>query len=175
MPEDIKRAHIVECTRQGASLLLRRVSAALAASLLVLSTLVPALGARTPAADPNRAEPAIRSNAVRVVELSRSVDRAAIENLQRWVNDGHEAWCRDARLVASAEIQRIAPAFGVASFENVALPLEAGSARRSRQTFSWTTPDGEITYTVTVERFTWLLPLAGSENRIVWVPVQTRI
>lgn len=147
----------------------------MAASLFALSTLAPASGAQTPAGDPDRPQPAIRSNAARVVELSRSVDRAAIENLQRWVNDGHEEWCRDARLVASAEIQRIAPGSGDASFENVALPLEAGSATRSRQTFSRTTPDGEVTYTVTVERFDWLLPLAGSENRIVWVPVQIRI
>src|SRR5215510_5088628 len=39
------------------------------------------------------------------------IDRRAIENLQRWVNGGHDAWCTDAREVALVELRRIAPDF----------------------------------------------------------------
>ena len=41
----------------------------------------------------------------------RAVDRAEIENLQRWVAAGHEDWCKDARLVAAEEFRRLAPDF----------------------------------------------------------------
>ena len=41
----------------------------------------------------------------------RTVDRAEIENLQRWVAAGHEDWCKDARLVAAEELKRLAADF----------------------------------------------------------------
>jgi hypothetical protein len=37
-----------------------------------------------------------------------AVDRAQIENLQRWVAAGHEAWCKDPRLLAAEDLRRIA-------------------------------------------------------------------
>src|SRR3974377_684209 len=37
------------------------------------------------------------------------MDRAHIEALQRWVNSGHDEWCRDPQFVASAAIRRISP------------------------------------------------------------------
>lgn len=41
----------------------------------------------------------------------RAVDRAQVENLQRWVAAGHEGWCKDARLVAVEELKRLAADF----------------------------------------------------------------
>ena len=37
------------------------------------------------------------------------VSRLRVENLQRWVNSGHDGWCRDAKSVATQTIQRISP------------------------------------------------------------------
>ncbi len=37
------------------------------------------------------------------------VDRAKLEHLQHWVNEGHDTWCRDPKLVASAVLSRVAP------------------------------------------------------------------
>ena len=38
----------------------------------------------------------------------RTINRAELENLQRWVSSGHADWCKDARLVAAEELWRLA-------------------------------------------------------------------
>ncbi|MBS1867094.1 MAG: hypothetical protein JSS69_14360 [Acidobacteria bacterium] len=128
----------------------------------------------TPAAS-TTSRPAKTSDSQRVVDASRDVDRAKIENLQRWVSAGHEGWCKDARLVAMDELKRVAPAFAGASSDLEALPLDEESAEAGRAVFVWSSPDGRATYRVTVERFGWLLPIAGDANSIVWVPTHAEV
>ena len=108
------------------------------------------------------------------VVLNSAINRPAIENLQRWVSGGHQSWCRDARMVASAELRRIAPDF-VAGTDLRAMPLQTEFLAGTKAVFTWTPLDGRATYRVTVERFAWLLPLAGARERIVWVPTSTEI
>src|SRR5690242_9227588 len=102
----------------------------------------------------------------------RTVDRAEIENLQRWVAAGHEDWCKDARLVAAEELKRIAADFVDDPTElnavNLGASAENGSAKKVA--FEWTPLDGRATYRVTVERFKWLLPIAKGADAVVWVP-----
>jgi len=104
-----------------------------------------------------------------------AVDRAEIENLQRWVAAGHEDWCKDARLVAAEELQRIAADFaGDATELNLAEPREGeGGAKQAE--FEWTPLDGRATYRVRVERFAWLLPVAKNADAVIWVPTMTEI
>jgi len=104
-----------------------------------------------------------------------AVDRAEIENLQRWVAAGHEDWCKDARLVAAEELQRIAADFaGDATELNLAEPREGeGGAKQAE--FEWTPLDGRATYRVRVERFAWLLPVAKDADAVIWVPTMTEI
>jgi hypothetical protein len=108
------------------------------------------------------------------VRLPR-VDRRTIENLQRWVNGGHDAWCKDAREVASAELRRVAPEFSGERFDLVSLPVEAETKSAKRVVFTWMAIDGIATYRVTVERYDWLKAVAGSESKIVWVPSRVEI
>lgn len=108
------------------------------------------------------------------VEMSLSVDRAKVETLQRWVNAGHEEWCKDARLVAMDEMKRVAPFVGGAA-DLEALPLDTDSEDAGRAVFAWSSPDGRATYRITVERFDWLLPIAGEVNSIVWVPTHAEV
>jgi hypothetical protein len=115
------------------------------------------------------------AGAERRVDVSRDVDRVKIENLQRWVSAGHEAWCKDARLVAMDELKRVDPAFAGVSSDLEALPLDVESAEAGRAVFVWSSPDGRATYRVTVERFGWLLPIAGDANSIVWVPTHAEV
>ena len=105
----------------------------------------------------------------REVRIPR-VDRRAIENLQRWVNGGHDVWCKDAREVASAELRRVAPEFAAERFDLVSLPMDAVAAGEKKAEFSWSALDGGVTYRVTVERFDWLKAAAGRARDIVWVP-----
>jgi hypothetical protein len=109
------------------------------------------------------------------VRQNWAIDRATIETLQRWVSSGHEDWCRDARMVASYELERIAPDFRVERSELIALPLERDGATGAKRIFTWTPSDGRATYRVTVERFLWLMPIARRRDAIVWVPTRTEI
>jgi hypothetical protein len=109
------------------------------------------------------------------VDMRLSVDRAKVETLQRWVNAGHEEWCKDARLVAIDEMKRVTPTFAGGATDLEALPLDTDSEDVGRAVFVWSPPDGSATYRITVERFDWLLPLAGEVNSIVWVPTHAEI
>jgi hypothetical protein len=103
------------------------------------------------------------------------LDRRAIESLQHWVSGGHDSWCKDAQLVASAEMQRLVPEFSGYQFELASLPLEKEIKAPNRAVFSYTSIDGRTTYRVTVRRYAWLLPEAGDPHSIVWVPARTEI
>jgi len=119
--------------------------------------------------------PAAMAAGERRVEVRPELDRHKIENLQRWVSAGHEEWCKDARLVAMDELKRVAPAFAGSSSDIEVLPLDTESASENRAVFVWTSPDGKASYRVTVERFEWLMPIAGEADSIVWVPTHAEI
>jgi hypothetical protein len=107
-----------------------------------------------------------------------AVDRAEIENLQRWVAAGHEDWCKDPRLVAAEELKRMAADFADDATEMNVVNLSEdsyGSAGAKKVAFEWTPLDGRATYRVTVERLEWLLPIAKDVNAAVWVPTMTEI
>src|SRR5262249_35414650 len=118
---------------------------------------------------------AMAAGADRRVDMSREVDRVKVENLQRWVSAGHEEWRKDARQVAMDELRRIAPAFAGNSGDLEALPLGTESESGQRVVFAWTSSDGRATYRITVERFEWLLPIAGEADSIVWVPTHAEV
>lgn len=115
------------------------------------------------------------TSADRRVEINREVDRVKVESLQRWVSAGHEEWCKDPRLVAMDELRRVAPAFAGEAGDLEALPFDTESASAQRVLFAWTSPDGRATYHIMVERFEWLLPIAGQEGSIVWVPTHVEV
>lgn len=114
---------------------------------------------------------------VRRVLLVQEVDRAQVENLQRWVTSGHDEWCKDARQVAAEEMRRLATDFTEGG--SALIVADEGTGRTedgtSATTFEWTAPDGSARYRVTVEKFAWLLPIAGDAESIVWVPTGAEI
>ncbi len=105
----------------------------------------------------------------------RTINRAEVENLQRWVSSGHADWCKDARLVAAEELWRLAPEYSGDGFELNAISAEPIANGGNRVTFEWAPMDGRALYRVTVERFDWLLPFAKNSESIVWVPTSTEI
>ena len=109
------------------------------------------------------------------ISHQRVINRAAVENLQRWVSAGHADWCRDARLVAAEELRRLAADFSGGEFELNEVSADPGANGGNRVTFEWAPPDGRAVYRVTVERFQWLLPLSKDTESIVWVPTSTEI
>jgi hypothetical protein len=105
--------------------------------------------------------------------LTRTMDRPSVETLQRWVSSGHASWCKDARMVASNELRRIVPDAASGEGELFPLDLDAELTTDTKAVFIWSSWDGQLSYRVTVQRFTWLLPLAGRLSEIVWVPTST--
>jgi hypothetical protein len=99
------------------------------------------------------------------------VDRAKLEHLQRWVNAGHDTWCRDPKLVASAALNRVAPGFADSEFELASLPTGRANAHGTKSIYTFASLDGRTTYQVTLRRYRWLLPIAGTPDQIVWAPV----
>ena len=146
--------------------LLKKAKAIFAGLIITSGFCVPYAGART------APKPRIESKSV---EISRTVDRGRVETLQRWVMSGHDAWCLDARAVAEDEFSRLAPDFSVDQLRVEKAVLTAGDNGSSVQTFEWTPADGRANYRVTVERFNWLLPVAGVPEAIVWVPTRAVI
>jgi hypothetical protein len=103
------------------------------------------------------------------------IDRFAVENLQRWVNVGHDDWCKDAREVASMELRRVAPEFSGNRLDLVSLPASASTRSAMQATFTWTSIDGSASYRITVERYEWLKPVAGKLSNEVWTPSRIEI
>ena len=109
------------------------------------------------------------------IMYERTIDRAQVENLQRWVSSGHADWCKDARLVAAEELWRLAPEYSGGGFELSAIGAETIANEGNRVVFEWAPLDGRAVNRVTVERFDWLLPIARNAEAIVWVPTSTEI
>jgi len=118
---------------------------------------------------------AARTYEENLISNERTINRATIENLQRWVSAGHADWCKDARQVAAEELWRLAPDYAGDGFELNELNIDANSNGTNRMTFEWAPLDGRARYRVTVERFDWLLPIAKNTESIVWVPTNIEI
>lgn len=143
-------------TRRKQSSLLRGVGVAAVAALMFVA---PAIAGAAP----------IWHKEVQVPRFNR----AAVENLQRWVNGGHDDWCKDAREVAATELRRVTPEFSGNRLDLVSLPAAKKSSTRA--VFTWTSLDGSASYHVTLQRFAWLKPVAGQVSNEVWVPTRIEI
>jgi len=101
------------------------------------------------------------------------IDRPRVENLQRWVNSGHDTWCRSGDLVAQATLQRIAQDFSLQDVELASLPTETEQSGPDKTVYTYHSLDGQTTYRITAVRCSWLLHSAGSKEALVWVPIRT--
>ncbi|MGB7495781.1 MAG: hypothetical protein WBR26_18340 [Candidatus Acidiferrum sp.] len=102
-----------------------------------------------------------------------AVDRAQAEELQRWVEAGHDAWCRDPQLVAAAALRRVAPE--LAQYELASTGAEMESSTKTSAVYVFHSLDGHTTYRITLRRHLYLLRTAGSLQRVVWMPENLEI
>lgn len=110
---------------------------------------------------------------VRRVDIHFPIDRAHVEELQRWVNAGHDPWCLDPQLVAASALRRISP--DSEQYESASLSLELVRSSKTEASYTIHSLDGRTTYRVTLRRHLYLLPSAGSLHRIVWIPETAEI
>jgi len=98
------------------------------------------------------------------------VDRARVESLQRWVDAGHDTWCRNPQFVAAMALRRVAPEFSNYDFELASL---TGNEKVSptRAVYTFHSMDGHSSYRITLRRFRWQSKTAASSDERIWVPV----
>jgi hypothetical protein len=101
------------------------------------------------------------------------IDHAAAENLQRWVNVGHDDWCRDPQLVAAAALRRLSPE--LSEYEPASLPLQLERSQETRAIYAFHSLDGSTTYRITLRRYRFLLSTAGSMHQMIWSPERAEI
>jgi len=103
----------------------------------------------------------------RVVKIY-AVDRAAAENLQRWVDAGHDTWCRHAELVAAATLKEITPEMQD-ELTLASSTLEREEENETQASYVYHSLDGLTTYRIAVRRYEWLKSDAGIAD-VVWLP-----
>ena len=102
-----------------------------------------------------------------------SVDRARVENLQRWVDAGHDAWCRNPQLVAAMTLRRMVPELANYGFELASLATGDGRVSPAKAAYTFHSLDGHTEYRITLRRFGWQTKGASSPEGRVWVPVRS--
>lgn len=89
------------------------------------------------------------------------------------MNAGHEPWCRDAKLVATEALRRVSSQFS--EVEPASLPVEVEHSHKTTAVYTFHSVDGCATYRITLRRYRWLLPVAGSYQHMIWVPERVEI
>jgi len=104
-----------------------------------------------------------------------AVNRANAENLQRWVNAGHDTWCRDPNLVAAQTLEQFAPSLADSTYELASQPIVRKLSHGRTAVYTYHSLDGQTTYRITLRRPQWLRSTAGSVNNTVWLPTRLEI
>ncbi len=103
------------------------------------------------------------------------VNRANAENLQRWVNAGHDTWCRDPKLVAAHTLEQFAPGLTGSAYELASQPTVHKLSHGRTAIYTYHSLDGQTAYRITLRHPQWLRPTAGSLNKTVWLPTRLEI
>jgi hypothetical protein len=115
-----------------------------------------------------------QTNPPRIVKTC-PVNRAKAENLQRWVNAGHDTWCRDPKLVAAATLQQFAPGLSDSTYVRASQPVIRKLSHGNTAIYTYHSRYGQAPYCLTLRRPPWLRPTAGSINKTVWIPDRLEI
>jgi hypothetical protein len=59
--------------------------------------------------------------------------------------------------------------------ELASFPLELEHTRKTTTIYTFHSLDGRATYRITLRRHRWLLPIAGSQHKMIWVPERLEI
>ena len=101
------------------------------------------------------------------------VDRARVENLQRWVDAGHDTWCRNPQFVAAMTLRHVAPEFSNYDFELASLTTGSEKISPRQAVYTFHSIDGRTSYRITLRRFGWQSKTAASRDERICVPVRS--
>lgn len=103
------------------------------------------------------------------------IDRQKLEHLQRWVDAGHDTWCRHSDMVAAAALGRLAPDFDSFEYRPASAKVERKKGASAQTTYTYYSLDGQKSYRITVRRYRSLHPASGFVDESIWVPVRSEI
>jgi hypothetical protein len=127
---------------------------------LVLAVCVQSLAASTPCASEKRSTP---------------VNHKEYEELQEFVNAGHQPWRMDARAVAAEQVLLL-EMVTKDDKDVYTLPLSLVEQDGRRAVFQFLSKrQAGVTYRITVRRFEWLFPLAEKWEWMIWVPTEATV
>ena len=101
------------------------------------------------------------------------VDRARVENLQRWVDAGHDTWCRNPQFVAAMTLRRVAPEFSNYDFELASLTTGKERVSPTQGIYTFHSIDGHTSYRIALRRFRWQNKTPSLREERIWVPVRS--
>jgi len=101
------------------------------------------------------------------------VDRDRVEKLQRWVDAGHDSWCRNPQMVAAMTLRQFAPEYSSYDCELASLTTDDGIVSANEAIYTYYSVDGHTTYRVTLKRFDWQSKTAGRLQSRIWIPVRS--
>ena len=100
-------------------------------------------------------------------KLREKIDRKQVEDLQRWVNEGHEPWRLDnPELLANQKLLELKGK--VKEIGSYKVPPRQIVDKKNLAVFLYDSVLDEKTYRVTLEKFQWLLPLAKRWEWTIW-------
>lgn len=156
---NVSKTNRLPCNTQPIPLAFLRITLSL---LLVLLGITSAL----PANSQTNSHPLVKTY---------PLNRANAENLQRWVNAGHDTWCRDPKLVAAQALDQFAPGIANSTYEFASQPVVHKFSKGRIVTYTYYSLDGQTINRVTLRRPRWLRPTAGSLNQTIWLPIRLEI
>jgi hypothetical protein len=103
------------------------------------------------------------------------VDKRTYEQLQHFVNEGHEPWRLDSQAVAATQILALEKV-PKGQWDPYLLPLTVVQESQTQCVYRYENPSRPgLSYQITVKRFDWLLPFAEKWEWMVWAPLEVTV
>jgi hypothetical protein len=99
------------------------------------------------------------------------VNKQAYEQLQDFVNEGHEPWRLDSQAVAASQVFAL-EGTPKARWDLYSLPLTTVQETKMQAVYEYESRSRHgVSYRIKLRHFDWLLPLARKWEWMVWAPV----
>jgi len=102
------------------------------------------------------------------------VDKKELQQLQQFVNEGHQPWRLDSQAIAAEKALQLDNT-SKERWNVYGVPATLVGESETRATYEIKSRHAGVSYRITVERFDWLLPSAKKWEWMVWTPAEVRI
>jgi hypothetical protein len=97
-----------------------------------------------------------------------------VQQVQQFVNDGHQPWRLDSQPVAAEKALQLDNT-PKNQWNVYGVPASLVSQSKTEAIYDIKSQQVEVSYRIRVERFNWLLPYAKRWERMVWTPTEAKV